>query len=72
MPGYESRDPCRSVALEWEAAEQDGGFSCRAVRTWAAGEQPVTAHAEEAGFSNAYSSTLQITYDDGPAEPSTD
>lgn len=70
MSGYKCLNPGQSVALKWEVAKQDG-FSYRAVRTWPADEQPVADHADEAGSSNAYSSTLRITYDDGRASPST-
>lgn len=67
VSGYTGLDPGQSVALEWEMAEQDG-FSYRAVRTWPADEQPVSDHVDEAGSSDAYRSTLRITFD-GRASP---
>lgn len=51
-------------------AEQDG-FSYRAVRTWSADEQPVSDYVDMAGSSDAYRSTLRITFDDGGDSPDT-
>lgn len=71
VPGYKSLDPGQSVELEWEAAEQDG-FFYRAVRVWPSGERPAPDHTDEAGPSKAYRSSLTMSYDEGPASPSSE
>jgi CspA family cold shock protein len=60
-PGYRALAPGEPVSFEWEDADQDG-YACRATRVvrGAAGPQ---APLE----SQAYSSTLSLTFD--PPEP---
>ena len=63
MDGYKSATAGDVVALEYEAAEQDG-FSYRAVRLWPAGTDPVDTRPSPPGA--AYRSTLTISFDDQP------
>lgn len=52
--------------MDWETAEQDG-YAFRTVRTWPADEQPVDPVSPTGDpNSSAYSSSLTITWDDGP------
>lgn len=60
--GFRSLAPGQDVELEWEAAEQDG-YPFRTTRVWPRGQVPV-APAPTAPDSDAYRSSLTITYDD--------
>lgn len=64
--GYRALASGQSVALEWEAVADQDGFSYRAVRVWPVDEDPVAGRVDEAGSSQAYSSTLIITDDPAP------
>jgi cold shock protein len=65
VAGYRALQAAQPVALEWEAADQDG-FAYRAVRVWPAGASPVDQPAQDAD--GAYTSTLTLTFD-APTEP---
>lgn len=66
VPGYRSLRAGEPVTLDYEAFEQDG-YSFRAIELWPAGQEPHRTEPE-AGGSEAYSSTLTITFDD-PEKP---
>jgi CspA family cold shock protein len=58
--------PADEYMLEWEHAQQDG-FAYRAVRMWPAGTapiNPVIQHDSSAYNSNAYGSSLTLTFDE--------
>ena len=71
VAGYKSLNPGQSVHLEWEAGQQDG-FSYRALRTWPSGESPALDPLDEANPSQAYTSSLSITFDHESTEQSAD
>lgn len=50
------------VELEWEQAEQDG-YDYRARRVWPAGQRPVERPPSNQEPSEAYDSTVTITWD---------
>ncbi|WP_111766854.1 cold shock domain-containing protein [Nakamurella deserti] len=55
-----------AVHLEWERADQDG-HAFRATRVWPVGQAPVDEVIRVEGPSAAYSSRLEIRFDqDGP------
>ncbi len=62
IDGYKSLKPGQLVVLEWEGARQDG-YLFRAVHTWPADRQPVDSVVDQVGKSEAYTSTLTLTYD---------
>ncbi len=62
IAGYRTLQPGQAVSFEWEAATQDG-FRFRATRAWPAGTKP-TAAAPPTHGGDAYSSALEITFDD--------
>ena len=66
VPGYPTLEPGQSVILDYETFEQDG-YSFRAIELWPAGQEPHRTESET-GASDAYRSTLTITFD-GPEEP---
>ena len=55
------------MTLEYEPGEQDG-YSFRAIELWPAGQEPHRTQSETQGASDAYRSTLTITFDD-PQKP---
>ncbi len=59
--GYRSLAVGQEVELEWEADGQDG-YPFRAVRTWAAGQEPIEPTITSGG-PDAYRSTLTINWD---------
>ncbi|AIY02615.1 hypothetical protein ART_3016 [Arthrobacter sp. PAMC 25486] len=62
LQGFRTLAPGQEVALEWEAAEQDG-YNFRATRAWPAGADPA-AGAPAADAGDAYRSGLSIRFDD--------
>lgn len=60
---YQTLEPGQSVELEWEQAEQDG-YTYRAVQVWVKRKKSSEHHPLPDSGSNAYSSTLVITWDD--------
>ncbi|WP_432509466.1 cold-shock protein [Kineococcus auxinigenes] len=63
--GHREPAPGQRVALEWEAAEQDG-YRYRATRVWPRGAEPaVHPHTTVVGGrSGAYRSSLTLSFDD--------
>ncbi|WP_182358422.1 cold-shock protein [Tomitella gaofuii] len=67
MLGFRSLEAGRAVEMEFEAADQDG-YSFRAVRVWAEGEEPADlSGGRTIGRPGAYSSSLTIEWDDDKA-----
>lgn len=67
MEGFRSLQEGRRVEMEFETADQDG-YSFRAVRVWAEGEEPVgLSEGGTIGRPGAYSSSLTIEWDDDGA-----
>jgi cold shock protein len=60
VDGYRGLEAGQEVALEFEAAPQDG-FGYRATRVWPWGAEPVPDRPEPGGA--AYSSTLTLKFD---------
>ncbi|HEV2796089.1 MAG TPA: hypothetical protein VGV65_00580 [Nocardioides sp.] len=63
MPGLRELHAGQAVSLTFEQATQDG-CSFRATEVWPADQQPHRAQGGTTGASDAYRSTLTITYDD--------
>lgn len=64
VAGQLSLPPGRPVHLEWEPVVDQDGYRYRALRTWPVGADPVDTPPQ--GSSNAYRSTLTITFDRPP------
>ncbi|MFF5296034.1 hypothetical protein [Paractinoplanes globisporus] len=64
VAGYRTLRPGQAVALEWEAADQDG-YAHRALRVWPWDAEPVAPEAPERG-GGAYSSNLTLNFDPPP------